>query len=248
MVQTTRSTHLEQARNRLRQRFEAKFLDALKEPPFKPTVAMSAMLNPIQSTSKDSLEEARLRIRQRFNDKFPLTHTDPSVRAVEHESFQEMASPTDNDQEYLEATRKRIHQRFNNKFPDFKSFPVTVDGLQHVIRDTEWGRSNAVVVTSAKPPYPITHVNKAWEGLCGFSEYEVCGKTFRSLGIQGDFTESSAVNTLAKKLSDKERAAVHLTNAAKDGTLFQNYLRVAPLYDNDEITHFIGVLRAQESL
>lgn len=175
-----------------------------------------------------------------------LVHLEQARQRLTVSALPETVTPPTDSQDNRKTARQRIHERFTDNFPDFKGFPVTVDNLQRVISSTDWGQSNAVVVTSSTAPYPITHVNKAWEGLCGFTEEQVRGKTFRSLGIQGDFTDANAIQALSRKLSGKERAAVHLTNAAKDGTLFRNYLRVAPLYSNDEVTHFIGVLQAEQ--
>jgi len=247
MAQATRSpssVHLEQARQRLRQRFQSKFLDTMKDPsPPPPVVTMPKLIHP---ASNDLLEQARLRIRHRFLDKFPTTPaTNNAAVRTSGAVTSKMASPSKHAKmEHLEAARLRIRERFQDKFPDFTAFPETVETLQHALNDTEWG-SNAVVVTSATHPFPILNVNTAWEDLCGFTEDQVLGETFQSLGIQGEFTEADAILGLAKKLKEHDRAAVHLTNATKDGTLFRNYLRIAPLYSNDEVTHFVGVLQAQ---
>lgn len=198
-------------------------------------------------SSRESLEEARLRIRQRFLDKFPLDMA-VSNNAVSKQAFAPNTANRSHAKtpEYLEEARLRIRERFQDKFPDFSAFPETVDTLQHDIHDTDWGRANAIVVTSSTWPYPIVGVNETWEDLCGFPKDQVLGKTFHSLGITGDFTEADSIRALSKKLANEEKAAVHLTNATKDGTLFRNYLRVAPLYTNDEITHFVGVLQAHQ--
>jgi hypothetical protein len=36
--------------------------------------------------------------------------------------------------------------------------------------------AQARVVTEARPPFRITHVNAAWEGLCGFTRAEAVGQ------------------------------------------------------------------------
>lgn len=239
--------HLEQARLRLRQRFQSKFLDNMKEQPETRSEA-TMTLSPIESPSNDLLEEARLRIRRRFLDKFPPdSFANASVMASKVE-VPETISPRKDDKQldHLEAARLRIRERFQDKFPDFTAFPETMGSLQDAMDASEWGRANAVVVTSAIPPYPILNVNKTWEALCGFTEDQVRGKTFEALGIQGSFTEAVPIQELSKKLKNQKRAAVHLTNATQDGTLFRNYLRVAPIYDNDEVSHFVGVLQAQQ--
>lgn len=247
------SMYLEQARLRLRERFQSKFLDTLNKEVSQPTVAAVTLSNPIITGSNDSLQEARLRIRQRFLEKFPPV---TPKHAIHHRASASIdgtlpkaayASHVESPH-YLEEARLRIRERFQAKFPDFTAFPETVEEtLQHDIHDTDWGRNNAIVVTSSTWPYPILGVNKLWEDLCGFPEEEVLGKTFDSLGITGTFTEAESIHALTRKLAKKEPVAVHLTNATKDGTLFRNYLRVRPLYSDDEVTHFVGVLQAQQA-
>lgn len=244
------SVHLEEARLRLRERFLSKFFDTLtmKEPQPPPASYIEPRFKVLSSkrSNNEPLEEARLRIRQRFLEKFPFDKAVSSDAIGNQASAPNMANRSDEKTpEYLEQARLRIRERFQDKFPDFSAFPESVETLQHGIHDTDWGRANAIVVTSSTWPYPILGVNEAWEDLCGFTEDQVRGKTFHSLGITGDFTEADSIRALSKKLANEEQAAVHLTNATKDGTLFRNYLRVAPLYTKDEITHFVGVLQAQ---
>jgi hypothetical protein len=64
-----------------------------------------------------------------------------------------------------------------------------------------------------------------------------------SLGIQGSFTKSQAIAKLSDTLENAERAAFTLTNVTKEGRVFKNYLRIAPLMDAEHRSvAFMGVL------
>ena len=195
--------------------------------------------------ANDYLEAARLRIRHRFLEQFSIVSVMSPVCGVPGKRLQQ----PDNSG-HLEAARLRLRNRFQRKFlPDFTDFPESLETAEAAMKNEQWGASNAVVITMAEPPFQILRVNKCWEALCGYTQREVFWKTFKSLGIQGTFTERAQLWMLTQKLERNERAALHLTNANKDGEIFKNYLRVAPLRDSEtnNVTHFIGVLQKESS-
>lgn len=109
------------------------------------------------------------------------------------------------------------------------------------------GDARAIVVTEAQVPFHIVNVNSAWEGLCGFTKDECHGKTLNC--IQGDETNQAAVTALMSQLLRGEEAGTILTNYRKDGSKFQNRLRVRPLRDeNNSVTHFVGVLKEVQEM
>jgi PAS domain S-box-containing protein len=103
--------------------------------------------------------------------------------------------------------------------------------------------SEARVVTSAKSPFTITHVNGAWEDLCGFSACEAQGSTLEL--IQGPETKGEALRGLLGQLKQGRRAEAKLVNYTKSGKRFVNQLEVVPVKDEatGELTHFLGVLK-----
>jgi len=103
--------------------------------------------------------------------------------------------------------------------------------------------TEACVITSAVFPFPIVHVNSAWEGLCGYSKDECVGKTMAIL--QGPDTDKGKVTTVMNRLLHGEKAECDVLNYAKDGKTFLNSLSLGPVRDSDggDITHFIGVLK-----
>jgi PAS domain S-box-containing protein len=111
--------------------------------------------------------------------------------------------------------------------------------LQAAMEASEQAR----VITESRAPFRIVHVNKAWEGLCGFSQAEAVGKSLDIL--QGARTKSSGeFKRLESHLQGEPKGiSVRLVNYTKAGRPFVNQLRVVPLHEgSDEVTHMLGVL------
>jgi len=104
--------------------------------------------------------------------------------------------------------------------------------------------NKAVVVTECIPPFKITHVNSAWEGLCGFSRAEAIGKTPREL-LHGPLTQTNRLQSLTDDIhKTKLPSQAILTNYNKRGEPFENRLTIAPFSINgiNNLTHLIAVL------
>jgi len=117
--------------------------------------------------------------------------------------------------------------------------------LPRTLQDALRPSSEAIVITENKMPFRVYNVNKAWEGLCGFSCVESKGKSLGQL-LGGEETDSCAVTALIHQLFvHGEEATTVLTNYTKDGRKFRNRLSVGPLYDEEtnEVSHFVGVLK-----
>ncbi len=85
---------------------------------------------------------------------------------------------------------------------------------------------------------PLIYVNDAFERLTGYDEYEILGRNCRFL--QGDGTDPEAVKRIRQAIDDRRSISVELLNYRKDGEPFWNQLHIAPVYDGDELTHFLG--------
>ena len=232
---------LEMARLRLRTGFHAKFPSVAKQAVSSAVVNGPAMTH---ESKLEHLEAARQRLRGRLASKFAtVPEVEPSF-GTKRSVIQE--SPLLDGTAPLKAARLRISERFQRKFqPNFTGFPDTIDEAKKSLFSEAWGATHAAVVTTSNAPYKIVMVNPAWEELCGFSQRAAYGKTFKSLGIIGSFTEPGIQAALNNKLERAERGSFQLTNAGHDGRMFSNYLRVAPLRDeaSNQVTHFIGVLQ-----
>jgi PAS domain S-box-containing protein len=103
--------------------------------------------------------------------------------------------------------------------------------------------AEAIVITECNgPTFCITNVNKAWQTLCGYTDKEVVGKTLKM--IQGPMTCRDALQQFEDSIRSLSDSVTTLINYKKDGSTFENRVRVVPLMDTQvgKVTHFLGVL------
>ena len=99
-----------------------------------------------------------------------------------------------------------------------------------------------MVADLTQPTMPLVYVNPAFEQITGYSAQEAVGKSPRYLW--GSDRSQPEVDTLVEALRNCEEAQVTLRNYRKDGSLFWNELRVAPIFDHrHQATHYLGVMR-----
>eukprot|EP00327_Prymnesium_parvum_P016151 CAMPEP_0113234096 /NCGR_PEP_ID=MMETSP0008_2-20120614/2836_1 /TAXON_ID=97485 /ORGANISM="Prymnesium parvum" /LENGTH=599 /DNA_ID=CAMNT_0000080925 /DNA_START=55 /DNA_END=1854 /DNA_ORIENTATION=- /assembly_acc=CAM_ASM_000153 len=100
---------------------------------------------------------------------------------------------------------------------------------------------DAIIFTEARAPYKITHVNKAWCDMCGYSMEEIEGAT--NAILQGPDTDMSVVADLMDCVRRSEPGMATLYNYKKGGERFVNQVQVEPVYDEDNtITQFMAIL------
>jgi PAS domain-containing protein len=123
--------------------------------------------------------------------------------------------------------------------------------------------SRAIVITETTRPFPIVHVNAAWENLCGYTQQEAHGRSLGSL-LHGKDTEIANITAMLHPLlvsfhnnHNRDEAILEtgtvITNFTKTGRRFRNRVRIGPLYQEMEAgaaaaetncaTHFVGVLQ-----
>lgn len=98
-------------------------------------------------------------------------------------------------------------------------------------------------VTLADPDLddaPIVYANKAFERLTGYGQEEIIGHNCRFL--QGDDREQEARQEIADAMKNHEAIEVTIRNYKKDGTLFNNRLKITPLFDRKQrVIYYLGV-------
>jgi PAS domain S-box-containing protein len=157
--------------------------------------------------------------------------------ATQHGSkFPPLTKPADlRMQEQLRKSENQLRVNLVSE-PDVEPLPRT---FEDAVRPTR----RAIVVTEATPPFKVIDVNKAWEGLCGYTFVESKGKTLGGL-LKGPETDTCAATALVNQLMNGEETGTVLTNYTKSGRKFRNRLRVGPLVDESGRTsHFVGVLQ-----
>ena len=95
-------------------------------------------------------------------------------------------------------------------------------------------------VTLADPDQedaPIIYANEAFQRMTGYGKDEIIGHNCRFL--QGDDRDQEERARLREAVARREEIEVTLRNYRKDGSLFHNRLRVAPLRDSEGRTLYL---------
>lgn len=100
--------------------------------------------------------------------------------------------------------------------------------------------SDGIVITDAlSADMPVIYVNEAFTRLTGYCADEVIGKNCRFM--QGERRDEPARTLIRAALATQTSGAAILRNFRKDGSMFFNELRIAPVRDDaGVVTHFIG--------
>mmetsp|Transcript_6676 Transcript_6676/g.9327 ORF Transcript_6676/g.9327 Transcript_6676/m.9327 type:complete len:383 (-) Transcript_6676:33-1181(-) len=118
-------------------------------------------------------------------------------------------------------------------------FPSIPNHLSIVLKN----ENDNIVITTARRPFRITHVNNAWTKLCGFELSECKGSSLSIL--QGPETDMSKVKDLCEKTEMGLAASMVVTNYNKNGNTFLNHLKCYPVSSDQsgKITHIAGFLK-----
>jgi PAS domain S-box-containing protein len=101
---------------------------------------------------------------------------------------------------------------------------------------------NSVMITEAKPGYPVVYVNPAFCELTGYGPHEVVGKSPSIL--QGPNTDKEVLDRLNKNIAEGELFHGQAINYRKDGSEFMMDWKIAPIKNkNEEITHYLAIQR-----
>ncbi|MDB5479265.1 MAG: hypothetical protein JWO83_318 [Caulobacteraceae bacterium] len=110
------------------------------------------------------------------------------------------------------------------------------------VRLAALSQDGVLVVDLAQPNLPLVYVNTAFEHITGYSAQEAVGKSPRYL--LGSDDSQPELATLVEAVRNRGKAQVTLRNYRKDGSLFWNELRVAPIFDcRHRATHYFCVMR-----
>lgn len=100
--------------------------------------------------------------------------------------------------------------------------------------------SGVSVADARKPDAPLVYVNHAFLAMTGYTAEEALGRNCRYL--QAHDVDQPEIETIRKAVREGRETSVLLRNYRKDGSLFWNYLSLAPVRDQSgQITHFVGI-------
>jgi len=95
------------------------------------------------------------------------------------------------------------------------------------------------VADADDPDESLVYVNRGFETLTGYSADEAVGDNCRFL--QGEDTDPEQVARLRQAIDEDYSETVELRNYRADGTMFWNRVTVAPVYDDDDVSHYVGI-------
>ncbi|MEB3289530.1 MAG: histidine kinase dimerization/phosphoacceptor domain -containing protein [Leptolyngbya sp.] len=100
--------------------------------------------------------------------------------------------------------------------------------------------SNGIIIVDARlPDNPTIFVNRAFETMTGYTAQEVIGLNCRIL--QGEDHDQPGLQVIRRALKRGSAAKVTVRNYRKDGSPFWNEISIAPIYDQGQLTHYIGI-------
>jgi diguanylate cyclase (GGDEF)-like protein/PAS domain S-box-containing protein len=110
--------------------------------------------------------------------------------------------------------------------------------LERIIDTTSDG---IIVADASVEDLPIVYANPAFEKLCGYPRNELLRKTFKFL--QGEDRDQESVQELRVAVRAGRECDVLIRSHRKDGGLFWNQLRVAPIAENGKILWWVAIAR-----
>jgi PAS domain S-box-containing protein len=103
-------------------------------------------------------------------------------------------------------------------------------------------RDGILVASLSDNDLAVTHINRAFERITGYTRQEVLGKNCRYL--QGSDRLQPEIAILRIAIAGRRSVTVTLRNYRKDGTLFWNEVSLSPLFDDaGTATHYLGLIR-----
>jgi PAS domain S-box-containing protein len=89
-----------------------------------------------------------------------------------------------------------------------------------------------------QPDEPLVYVNAGFERITGYDAADAVGRNCRFL--QGEATDPDAVDRFRSAIENEASTTVELINYRKDGTPFWNRTQLTPIFEDGELTHYLG--------
>jgi PAS domain S-box-containing protein len=132
---------------------------------------------------------------------------------------------------------QQLGQAMNQAIQQIESGRAWLTLLERVMDSAHDG---ITVVDALAPDMPAIYVNRAVERITGYPAQELLGRNMRMLH-QGE-SDQPELAAVRRALREGIPSTVVLRNRRKDGSLYMNELRLAPVRDSDgRLTHFIGI-------
>ncbi len=129
--------------------------------------------------------------------------------------------------ENRELTRELLESRMLDEAQDLqvRAFDAFLQGV--------------TITDPNRPGNPIVYANEGFTRLTGYSKFEAIGRNCRFL--QGPETSQATIQVIRDAIRQQRPCFVEIQNYRKDGTAFWNALSIAPIFEDGQLTHFVGV-------
>lgn len=145
------------------------------------------------------------------------------------------------DQQLLQQLRQRAQNQgisVNDLLADFLASDTSTQQTPYAYLDAS--PSAVTIVDVSQPHQPAIYVNRAFEEETGYLAKEVIGRNLNFL--QGDDRDQPGRLTIREAIQQGQSCTVVLRDYRKDGSIFWNELRLAPLPDEQgNLTRYIGI-------
>ena len=187
---------------------------------------------------------------------FPWAHNEARIVAEEAQIMRTGVPIVDGEDQLIDADGV-LHHYVINKLPLYGQ-DNQIAGVLGTIEDVTARKAaqkslrlqssavhssvNAIVITASTPEGNIVdYVNPAFTRVTGYAAEDIIGQDCRML--QRDDHAQPALETLRAAMREGSEATVVLRNYRKDGALFWNELRIAPVREEGgAVTHWVGVI------
>ncbi len=147
---------------------------------------------------------------------------------------------------YIPKSRERASERLRETVEELSVSDVAGAGgdelpgpsPRNIVRAVDEAPVGITISDPSLPDNPLVYANQGYAELTGYDVEEVLGRNCRLL--QGPDTDEEPVARMREALDNERPVSVELLNYREDGTPFWNRVTLAPLYNGNELSHYIG--------
>ena len=147
---------------------------------------------------------------------------------------------------YIPKSRERASERLRETVEELSvpeaagagSDELPEPSPRNIVRAVDEAPVGITISDPSLPDNPLVYANQGYAELTGYDVEEVLGRNCRLL--QGPDTDEEPVARMREAVDNEKPVSVELLNYREDGTPFWNRVTLAPLYNGNKLSHYIG--------